>query len=409
MSNTNISNGVGFGKTIFYFAVICLAGIILFKFFQNSDVGVPDILKPSKKVQVNYVPAEYDLDLDGENAMAILANPYRYRREFNSLVKDINLSLLHHVANRMNLADSLKMTIEEKYEEHHPYLRQLYFNDFVALQDSSGSMYEAWYNNESTQSIDILNEITGKYTCFLVNHVITSMIATKEGSFLAKGSKMDTPCGIAMTEGLQPMIKRLSEEASIRDFSASKGLIEQKVEKVIAELATVEIQDKKAINKQLQTKVFGFSVSSTDIEVSAISLLKVGFKLDRLFGLDIKPKSKKVVVTLPQPTVLSHEVFPKIDKLDIGWMREVKEIDLNKNFNALRREFRKEAIEDKVMEKAKTQAKEIMNMMLGPMVSSIDNSYQLAVVFKGLHPEMEADFDETENTEAYPEKASLPF
>ena len=89
---------------------------------------------------------------------------------------------------------------------------------------------------------------------------------------------MDTPCGVAVTEALRPMLKTLEDRAAIEDFGRSRGLLQEKIERVIAELATLEIRDKKGINKQLQTKIWGFSVSSSDIEISAISVLKVGFK-----------------------------------------------------------------------------------------------------------------------------------
>ena len=84
---------------------------------------------------------------------------------------------------------------------------------------------------------------------------------------------------------------------------------------------------------RLKTKarLFGNSlinerISSTDIEVSAISILKVGFKIDQYFDLKLNTKNKIVTVTLPEPTVLSHEVYPRIDKLDIGWFREIEKI-----------------------------------------------------------------------------------
>ena len=155
----------------------------------------------------------------------------------------------------------------------------------------------------------------------------------------------------------------------------------------------MEVRDKKGINKQLQTKVWGFSVSSSDIEVSAISMLKVGFRLNDYFDVSLNQRAGLVTVTLPQPTILSHEVYPKIDKLDIGWLREVKSVDLNKNFNVLRAEFRREALESDIMEKAKDQAVEIMNTMFGPMISSMNGRYTLRVKFQE-GEEMNMDVEE---------------
>ena len=149
---------------------------------------------------------------------------------------------------------------------------------------------------------------------------------------------------IALQESLKPIIRRLEQTASIKDFSSSKGMLEEKVEKAIAELATMEVRDRKGLNKQLQTKIWGYAVSSTDIEVSAISVLKVGFKLDDFFEIKLDEGRKRIYVNLPAPKVLSHEVYPKIDKLEVGWMRELSNEDFNKNFNVLRQEFRRDAI-----------------------------------------------------------------
>ncbi len=378
---------MGIGRTLLFIAVLSLLAILLYKYYQNN---YSDFTSVPKEMQINYIPAEFDYQLEEENALAILSNPHRYRREFDQLVYDFNLSLLYHVANRMALPDSLKMQLNTEYDKHHDYLKGLYFKDFVSIRDTSANLYEAWYDNNGTGAVEVLNEVASKYTCFLVNHVITTLLQADGGKLIVKGKKVDTPCGIAMTEGLRPMIKRLQERAAIDDFSRSKGLIEEKVEKIIAELATMEVRDKKAISKQLQTKIWGYSVSSTDIEVSAISLLKVGFKLDSYFDIHLSPKSKLVTITLPNPSILSHEVYPKIDKLDIGWLREVGELDLNKNFNMLRAEFRRDAMDSKVFERSQEQAVELMNLLFKPVVAGLNPRYKLKVRFKSI-PDQKPD------------------
>ncbi|MEM9823630.1 MAG: DUF4230 domain-containing protein [Bacteroidota bacterium] len=381
MSNSEATNtsSLNLGKLIVYTTIISIGGWFFYNYYQNN---ISDYTAIPKEMQISYVPSDFNYEVDEEMALAVLANPHRYRREFNDLIYNFNLSLLHHVASRMDLADSLKIHIEEEYDKHHAYLKQMYFNDFIAIRDTSSNLYEAWYNNEQTSAVAVLNEVASKYSCFLVNHVIMTLLDSTNGQFMAKGRKVDTPCGIAMTEALRPLIKRLQDRAAVADFSRAKGLMEEKVERVIAELATMELRDKKGISKQMQTKIWGISVSSTDIEVSAISLLKVGFKLDKFFELKLDEKKRVVTVQLPQPQILSHEVYPKVDKLDIGWLREVDTEDFNRNFNILRSEFRREALESDIMKKAKNQANELMQMMLGPLVSRVGKNYRLAVRFQ---------------------------
>ena len=376
--------GMNIGKLVIFILLISFIGIVAYKYYYSKlDAnGEKNFTRVPKELQINYKPADFRTNINEDDALAILSNPQRNRQAFNDLVYNLNISLLEHVANRMDISPNLKSQIKKEYDKHHPYLRNLYYHDFISLNDTTSALYQSWYDNESTNAVETLHEVASKYSCFMVNHVITSLVQTDEGSIYAKGKKIDTPCGIALTEALNPLMKRMEDKAAVRDFGRSRGILQEKVERIIAELATMEVRDKKGINRQLQTKIWGFSVSSSDIEVSAISVLKVGFRLNDYFNVDLNSKNGIVTITLPEPTILSHEVYPKIDKLDIGWMREVKSIDLNKNFNILREEFRREALQSDLMDRSKTQAIELMNTMFGPALSAMNKRYQLRVKFK---------------------------
>jgi len=396
-------NRASLARMLVAFMALVFVSVLIYRYYQNNVSGYTLI---PKELQINYKDAEFEINLDDEDALAILANPQRYRREFNQLVYDVNLSILSHVANRMGLNEEIKTKVKDEYEKHHPYLKNLYYNDFIRMQDSTASLYQTWYDNQGTNAVSVMREVASKYTCFLVNQVITTLVETTgKGSIYARGKNVDTPCGVAMQEALQPILKRLEERAAIDDFSRSKGMMQEKVEKTIAELATVEVRDKKGMSKQLQTKVWGFSVSSTDVEISAISILKAGFKLDRYFDIHLNAGSGVVTITLPQPTILSHEVYPKFDKLDVGWLREVKSADLNRSFNVLRAEFRRDAIEEsQVYRKAKAQAAELMNTLFSPVVQSLNKRYKIRVRFQEEQPQYEEDLPELpDEQEALPE------
>ncbi len=376
------------GRIAVFILLAILLGIIVFKTLRNNPGSF--LGKPAE-YQLTYLPADFKLNINIEDALAIVSNPQRYRREFNQLIYDINTSVLKHVSNRMGLSDSLKAAVLVEYEKQHPYLRQLYYNDFIAIQDTTAALYESWYDNGAGSAVKVFNEIVSKYTCFLVNQILTTVIPTREGAILAKGNKVDTPCGIALGEAMQPFIKRMEERAAVEDFSRSRGLLQEKVERVIAELATMEVQDKKGISKQMQTRIWGVAVSSTDLEITAISVLKVGFRLSDYFDVKLNSKAGVVTVTLPEPVILSHEVYPKVEKLDFGWLREVEDANFNESFNLLRKEFRREAMESDIMDKAKTQAVELMNTLFGPLVQSMNSRYKLKVSFKANAPDEDPD------------------
>lgn len=363
-------------------------GIYALRNCKRPSLGGLGLSAP-KEVMVNYQPVKFNFQLDEEYALAVLTHPYRYRDEFDKLVRDINLALLDHVGRRMGLSDSLQYAFVSAYDQHHDYLKDLYFKDYVALIDTTEAAYQTWYESYNTRALDLFKEVAYKYTCFLMSQVVSSVLNSSEGKLLALGEEIKSPCGIALSEGLQPMLARLNERAAIADFSASRDLLQEKVETVILELATLEVRDKKGLSKQLQTRVWGFAVSTTDIEVTAISILKVGFDLNEYFELALDERQRQVTITLPAPRILSHEVYPKLDKLDVGWLRELSNEDLNKAFNALRTEFRREALDDGVLERAKTHAEQQMQALLGPLLQSVNGRFKLRVVFQEPAPKPE--------------------
>lgn len=378
------TGGAMFGKQILLLALVIIAGIVIYKTFL-ADGGLSGLFgdKP-KDVQLTYVPSDFQPNLDEESTLRILADPTKNRKEFDALVYNFNLSLLYHVANRMNLPDSLKRRLEPMYQQHHDYLKTMYFNDFVALKDTTASLYETFYNDNANQAVQIFNEVAGKYTCFFVTQIMATLLKVSNGRFVGKGKDVGTPCDLAINEALRPMVDRLQKKAAIYDFSASRGLLKEKVRVGIAELGTYELRSRLAMDKTLQYKVFGFSISETDIQIEAISVIKAGFKLDQFFDVTFSPSKGIVYVKLPQPTILSHEVYPRVDKLDVGLLAGISGQEMNENFNALRRQFRDDAINNEhVLEHAKARADTVMQLMMGPVVKSMGRNYKLEVRFEG--------------------------
>ena len=66
-------------------------------------------------------------------------------------------------------------------------------------------------------------------------------------------------------------------------------------------------------------------------------------------------------------------------------MREVKSQDLNESFNLLREEFIKEARREDVFSKAKAHAQDVMNTMMGPVVTGMSGDYKLRVSFRNVN------------------------
>jgi hypothetical protein len=381
-------------KIFLLLTVVGIGAFLLLRFAGNGSlaIGNKNYTNIPEEYQLTYRPAEFKGQIDDENALAILTNPNRYQREFNDLVYEFNMSLLNHVAERMDLSTTQKREVQREYDKHHEYIKGMYYNDFVTLKDTTSTAYKSWYGTEMTDAVAYMEEVSSKYTCFLVNLVIGAVLPLQGGAIAAKGNRVETPCGVALTEGLRPMIKRLQERAAIEDFTRSQGMIQQRVERAIAELATMEVEDAKALSRQLKTKVLGIDVSTTDVEISAMGLMKVGFDLQKQFNINVNRQTGEVLVTLPQPEILSLEVYPRVDKMDIGWMREFKSADFNADMEALAEAFREDARDSNIFNDAKQQAADLMDTMLSPLIASLGSKYQLRVRFEG---QIDSDFPTT--------------
>lgn len=362
------------------YGIFGLACLIVIVFLRNKLFTVNTI---PKEMQLHYLPADFDPEINEDEALIILKNPYRYANEFEELILKFNSSLILHIAARMGLSEMQKQEALVEYGKHHSYLKDLYFDDFVSLQENAQEQKDQWYANESGQAINSLNEVASKYTCFLSSHVITTVLKTQGGKLLVKGKKVDTPCGLALNEGLKPMIKRMKDKAAIEDFSRSRSMVMDKTEEYIAELATVKITEKKGINEQLYTKLFGLNISSTEIEITALSVMKIGFDLNAGFEMNIDERQKAIIVKVPEPSILSHEVSPRIDKLDIGFIEGLDRESINKNINKLRKAFLESSYTEDVRIRAKEKLSNTLNNLILPSLNQLPKDYKIIIDFNG--------------------------
>jgi hypothetical protein len=384
MSTSPAGGGASAAQSAIMVALMLLAGVVIYKvLLKGESLGSLLDFSSAKEVKLTYVPSDFKPNINEESALEILSHPEQHKKEFDDLVYNLNLSMLYHVANRMNLADSLRYKLEPEYKRHHVYLKDLYYQDFIALKDTSATDAETWYSANGGNAVALFNEVAGKYTCFFVTAVLATVIRADQGRLMAKGKNVDTPCGIAVSEGLKPLLERMSKKAAIADFTASRGFMKEKVSRGIAELATYQIDSRKAVSDQVKYKILGYSVSTTEVEISAYSTIKAGFDLAKYFDVTLNPDKNTVFVTLPDPEILSHEVLPRVDKLDVGWLSGMQGETFNENINALRREFRAEALDqDRILERAKLKADSVVQLMMQPVAKGISKKYKVQVRFK---------------------------
>lgn len=395
-----MSLGKGFSKirgifqVIFFFSLLLGVLYVLWPLF-SSEV-TKNISPDSNEFQIRYTLTNFEYTPDPEFALAVLTNPLRYKREFDGLVRELNVSILNHVAARLGLPEQAQEKIRQAYEKHHSYLSELYYTDIISNFDSTSFFAETWYETRAKNAVTALNRVASSYTCFLVNQIISSVIGFSGNStIIARGEAVAMPCTIAMKEAFEPVLKIYEVRAAIEDFQRSRGIFEEKVEQVITELATVEKRDKKGLSREEQTLFLGTALSNSRIEVSAISIIKVGFRLNEFFAIDLDTENKRIVIQLPEPSILSHEFLPRIDRLEIGWLRELTENQFNENFELLRSEFRREASMEETYSRARQQAESFIRTIFQPILHHFDQDFILDVQFGKWPQEDQNDHQKT--------------
>lgn len=127
MSNTP---KIATGRFIIFMLILSIVLIAAVKFWPRSSRNTGNLTgarenigvntNVPKEIQVKYLPASFKFEIDEEDAVAIISNPLRYKREFNDLVRNMNLAILDHVGTRMNLDESIRGQIRAEYEKSHP-------------------------------------------------------------------------------------------------------------------------------------------------------------------------------------------------------------------------------------------------------------------------------------------------
>ena len=157
-------------RLILVVLVLSLFGLIGFRYLSNNLVWKPTaekVQKNTREIQLKYVPAEYESPINHEDALAILENPRRYRREFDEMVYELNTSMLKHISKRMGLSESQRLQVVRDYKnDYHTEFSELYFRDFLQARDTTSSLYETWYDNGAGSAVDVFHEVASKYTCF---------------------------------------------------------------------------------------------------------------------------------------------------------------------------------------------------------------------------------------------------
>jgi len=195
-------------------------------------------------------------------------------------------------------------------------------------------------------------------------------------------SIMKDLCEDIFSEVLTSLSASLLEHAVIEDIGNLQ--LREKSRTAIAELATVEdaftAAEKKAFRRDI---AWGYlPPSDSEISIEFNSLVKAGVQLDEYFEITVDQAAKTVMITLPEPKILSNEPNYRVLRLKDGWIwNEIDEKLLNRTLEDGKQQIEELALQSGILEEAKENARQIFHTILQPLTSLPDNVYEVTVRF----------------------------
>lgn len=320
-----------------------------------------------------------NFDKDIESNIEIISNPITNESKLFDLFRKINISIFNHICERINITGNIKNEIIKTYERKHRHLFNMFYDDLINSRENEPSLYDEWYEEYRYKSLTNFSECFKKNISFYISHVFATVIKTAKLPTIFNNGKRISLGGIGLNEIFNPLIKKVKIQAAINDFSLAKGLLNLEVTKEISELCTYEIRDRKGLNKEIMAKILGIPFQKVVTEISAISIMKIGIDLNS--DIDFYIDGDLLVIELPEPKILTHEVYPKFDNFFLAWSGEFKVSHLNKMLNELRVEFRRVALENNCFEISKTKTESIINQTLIKLLKKFNLVFKVKIRF----------------------------
>ena len=136
----------------------------------------------------------------------------------------------------------------------------------------------------------------------------------------------------------------------------------------IAEVATTEdvvnnIEVEKEVTRHFLEEFTGFFknknlfASTASVKIKADARVKAGVDIAKYFNYNVNPDKKEILIRVPEPKILSREIYSTIVEMEDGTLIEVSKEMLNEAEADIRVRLEEVLREGKILEAAKTNFK----------------------------------------------------
>ncbi len=303
---------------------------------------------------------------------------------FHGLVDTLHRGILEYIGQRLDLTDAEHILMMNEYAASNGDILINYQQMMGAMP--ADSIAPAPPSTVTYDSYNAVNEFVGIFSghaCALLSFPGRSQL--KQASGLVEEEAKDAldarlTCRNILDEAITPIAEALRKKAVIRDLNTSRMTIESQVRSMVVELATAEEHISADFTDLYQTK-FLFMTSEAVLSARAEATVKVGFDLNKRFSIEMDHESRRMMIRLPEPEVLSTDV--EVEFIDVKNGTLVK-IDREKYNSALvhaRERITEEVAGSTIFVTAKHNARRIIQTVFQPMMALPEFRYEVDVLF----------------------------
>ncbi len=280
----------------------------------------------------------------------------------------------------LNLPHEIRSKVFRDLSQNKPELANYYLKELSKIEPYAITTWgeEQVLSYPYYTSVDKFAEVASANITFVLNTFlgfITHGVANK--ITLAAATK---PFQVILYQALLPIVEKLRNEALLLDHVNARIKIKKHLRKLIAQLATVE--DKFTSEDEIHpTRKFLIFTSRADILCHSTATVKAGFDLIKKFIVDIDTDLKIVKVYLPNPEILSFDVYTVYKSIEDGFLIDADETHLNELQSLIRRRLRQVALQSGILDSARKNAEEIVERILRPMMQTPYFNYKVRIYF----------------------------
>lgn len=301
----------------------------------------------------------------------------RYKSAIYTIHKEAVSYTLDELAIPENVARGVLLDLQNNQDD----LARFYITELAKATTSPRSLErdEPALNYPHYLSINQFTDVASQNMSFIMDMFlgfVSHGVASQNS--VAAATK---PFQILLYKALLPISEELRNQALIIDQVHARFKLKSQVSRMIAEFGTISREYKSSIVVQPSLDLFFFE-SKAEIWSNSSAIVKAGFNLDKLFRVDIDPERKSLLVTLPEPRLLSIDTRSHFQNVENGWLQKINENNMNEFIQLERDEFTQIALNSGIFTEAKRNAESILKSILAPIVQTPYFNYKIEIDYQ---------------------------